>query len=573
MRADRSFGVVVALVVLTVTACAPAAPRVDQRSDGAVARPQGPARITAAIRGDPHTLYNTLNLNNAVAGIDALEDLVNAGLSNLDEWAVPFPQLATAVPTLENGLWKLLPDGRMETTWTLQPGAQWHDGTPFTSRDLLFTARVVQDRDLPDFRNVVYDSIESVEAPDPRSVTVRWKQPYIEADRMFSRGLALPLPEHLLERAYADNKVGFTQHPYFSQEFIGTGGYRVREWAKSSHLVLEATDHYPLGRPRIDEIEVRFILDANTLLANVLAGTIDVTLGRRLSLEQGLQVQEQWRDGRLEVAPSNMIMVFPQFIDPTPVVIADIRFRRAMMHGLDRQQMADALQAGLSSVAHSWLTPNQPQYRDIEAGITRYEFDARRAAQLIDEVGYARSPEGGFRDAGGQRLAVEIRTSAGDDLQEKAMFATADNWQRLGLGVDTSITPPQRSRDLEYRSTFPGFDLKSPPNDVRGLRRLHSSQTPLPETNFGGGNSSRYISAEFDALLDRFAMTIPIQQRTQVLGQIIHHISDRLNVMGLFYDTQPVLIANRLQNVNTARGPGSSLTWNAHLWDVRPGER
>jgi len=573
MGADRPFGMVAVLVAVALAACAPAAPRVDQRPDGVAARAEAPTRITAAIRGDPHTLYNVLNLNNAVPGIDAVEDLVNAGLTNLDEWAVPFPQLAEAVPTLENGLWKLLPDGRMETTWTIQPGAQWHDGTPFSSRDLLFTTRVVQDRDLPDFRNVVYDSIEAVEAADARTVTVRWKQPYIEADRMFSRGLALPLPEHLLERAYAENKPGFTQHPYFSQDFVGTGAYRVREWAKGSHMVLEATDRYPLGRPRIDEIEVRFILDANTLVANVLAGAIDVTLGRRLSLEQGLQVGDQWRDGRLEVAPSNMIMVYPQFIDPSPIVVADLRFRRALMHGLDRQQMADALQAGLSTVAHSWLTPNQPQYRDIEAGVVRYEYDARRAAQIIEELGYARGLEGGFRDGSGQRMSVEIRTSAGDDLQEKAMFATADNWQRLGVGVDTSITPPQRSRDLEYRSTFPGFDLKSPPNDVRGLRRLHSSQTPLPETNYGGGNSSRYINAEFDALLDRLAMTIPIQERTRVLGQIIHHISDRLNVMGLFYDTQPVLIAHRLQNVNTARGPGASLTWNAHLWDVRLGDR
>ena len=556
------------VAAVLVAGCAPAKSEPSGVSPEGSSAGAAPKRITAAIRGDPHTLYNVLNLNNAVPGIDAIEDLVNAGLSNLDDWAVPRPQLAEAVPTLENGLWRVLPDGRMETPWRIKPGAQWHDGAPFTASDLLFTAKVVQDRDLPDFRNVVYDSIEAVEAPDARTVTVRWKQPYIEADRMFSRSLALPLPEHILERGYADSRATFTQHPYFSQEFVGTGAYRIKEWAKGSHLILEANDRYALGRPRIDEIEIRFILDANTLIANVLAGVVDVTLGRRLSLEQGLQVREQWREGKLEVAPSNMIMVYPQFIDPNPAVIADLRFRRALMHGLDRQQMADTLQAGLSTVAHSWLSPNQPQYRAIEAGTPRYEYDSRRAAQMIEDLGYVRGPDSGFRDARDQRLSVEIRTSAGDDLQEKAMFATADNWQRLGLGVETSITPPQRSRDLEYRSTFPGFDLKSPPNDVRGLRRLHSSQTPLPETNYGGGNSSRYISPEFDALLDRFAMTIPMQERIQVLGQVVHHIADRLILMGLFYDTQPLLIASRLHNVTIARGPGASMTWNAHEWDV-----
>lgn len=557
------------ILALVLAGCAPAAPGASQSS--APGPQSSPKRLLAAIRGDPHVLYNTLNLNNAVPGIDAVEDLVNAGLSNLDQWANPFAVLAEAVPSLDNGLWKVFPDGRMETTWRIKPGAQWHDGTSYSSQDLLFTGQVVQDKELADFRNVVYESIEVIAAPDPRTVTVKWKQPYIEADRMFSRSLALPLPKHLLERGYAENKAGFTQHPYFSQDFVGTGPFSVREWVKGSHLVLQANDRFPLGSPKIDEIEVRFIVDSNTLVANVLAGTVELTLGRRLSLEQGLTVREQWREGTMEVAPSNMIMVYPQFINPNPPIIADLRFRRALLHALDRQEMAATLQAGYSSVAQTWLSPNQPQYEEIEARVPRYEFDARRAAGMIEALGYVKSADGTFRDAGGRVLSVEIRTSAGDDLQEKAMFATADHWRRVGLAVETSITPPQRQRDLEYRSTFPSFDLKSPPNDVRGLRRLHSSQTPLPETNYGGGNSSRYINPDFDALLDRFATTIPVAERTQVLGQIIYHIADQLILFGLFYDTQPVLIANRLRNVTVAKGPGSSLTWNAHEWDVRGG--
>ena len=59
------------------------------------------------------------------------------------------PVLAEAIPSFENGLWKVFPDGQMETTWKIREGARWHDGTPFTSGDVLFTSKLEQDKELP----------------------------------------------------------------------------------------------------------------------------------------------------------------------------------------------------------------------------------------------------------------------------------------------------------------------------------------------------------------------------------------------------------------------------------------
>src|SRR5262245_48868689 len=79
-----------------------------------------PKRITAAIRGDPHTVYQKLNPRSNIPGIDALEQLVSSGLTVLDDQGNRQPQLAEAVPTIENGLWKVFPDGRMEMTWVIR---------------------------------------------------------------------------------------------------------------------------------------------------------------------------------------------------------------------------------------------------------------------------------------------------------------------------------------------------------------------------------------------------------------------------------------------------------------------
>ena len=561
-------GAVIILLTSFMAACATSpggAPRLP--ADEAV-RSAAPKRITAAIKFDPPTLNVKLNPA-TVAGVDQIEDLVNAGLAIFGERDVLRPQLAEAVPSAENGLWRLFPDGRMETTWRIKPNARWHDGTPFSSQDLVFTAAVVADPDIAVLRDVAYTFIDAVEAPDPQTITVKWKQPFIEADAMFTRQLAQPMPRHLLERTYTESKSTFTEHPYFSIDYVGTGPFRVQELVSGSHLLLRAYDDYVLGRPKIDEIQVKFFPDPNVLVANVLAGAVEVSLGCGISLEQAAQVRDQWGDGRMENALKSWLVIYPQFISPSPPIITDVRFRRALLHAIDRQELVDSLQYGLVPVAHSILSPNQPRYREIEErNVVRYEYDPRRAVQLIEGLGYARGPDGIFRDAAGQRLSLEYRTIT-TDINQKTLFAVADYWQRAGVAIETVVIPTQRATDLEYRANFPAVELLRQPDDIRGMVRFHSSEARTAERGYTGTNNARYINPELDALLERYRTTIPQQERIQVIGQIIHHISDQLNAIGLFYDGQPVLVANRLLNIGPGPGEFTTQAWNAHEWDVK----
>jgi peptide/nickel transport system substrate-binding protein len=400
-------------------------------------------------------------------------------------------------------------------------------------------------------------------------VTVHWNQLYIDADSMFTRTLAQPLPKHLLQRAYTEDKASFTDHPYFNVGFVGAGPFKLVEFVSGSHLLLRAYDDYVLGRPKIDEIEVKFIPDPTTLVANVLAGSVDLSLGRGISLEQAATVRDQWRDGRMDSSFKTWLVVYPQFVNPNPQVITDARFRRALLHAIDRQQLVDSLQFGLVPVAHSILSPNQAQYKEIEErNVVRYEYDPRRATQIIEGIGYARGPDGIFRDAANQRLSLEFRTIT-TDINQRTLLAIADYWQRVGIGVDAVIIPPQRSTDLEYRANYPAVELLRQPSDVRGIVRLHGSEARTAEKGYTGTNNARYVNPEFDALLDRYLTTIPQRERIQVIGQVIHHISDQLPAMGIFYDGQPILAASRIMNVGPGPGEFTTAAWNAHEWDVR----
>lgn len=550
------------LALLLVIGCAaPGAPRgTDASSQG----PAAPKRITIAIRGNPHVAAAKLNIGNNFIGTSQLERLANAGLLSSDPEGSLFPLLAEAVPTVENGLWKLLPEGRMETTWRLKPNLRWHDGVPLTAEDVAFAARVEQDRELAMTRNPAYESVDRVEAPDPRTVTIHWKRPFVDADSMFSTGSsrALPLPKHLLEMQYEQNRTAFTQSPYWNLEFVGSGPFKIREWAPDSYIVLEAFPDYVLGRPKLDEIEIRMLPDTNTVVANILAGAVDLTVdGRSIPFEEGREAQAQWRGGRLLTGTGGVVTIYPQYLNANPAVVTDVRFRRALMHGMNRQEMVDTIQGGLAEVAHSWLGPGQREYPLIEPSLVKYDHDSRRALQLLEEIGYSRAVDGSIRDAGNQRVSFNLHTTI-TAINQKATLAVADNWQKLGLAVETPIIPLQRQSDQEFMFTLPAFHLIRVGRNLTAFNSLHSRQVAIPENNFAGSNRGRYRNPELDVLIDRYFETIPMNDRMQVVGQVYRHVTDQLVLMWVLFDPEANMVSNRLQNV-TSGGP-----WNAHEWEL-----
>ncbi len=525
--------------------------------------------MVAAIMAEPDSLNRAFLTGGAtIQAADITDTMVNIGLSVVDSSSVRRAALGEALPTLENGLWQLQPDGRMQLTWRIRPGVTWHDGTPFTADDLVFTMQVVQDPAVPELRAVSADFVERIEVIDSRTVSTICNRPTIEADRLFAGGtvgIALPIPRHILERHYQENKEGFRQLAYWSYEHVGLGPYKLKEWLPGSHLTLQAHESYVLGRPKIDEIEVRFIQDPNAVMANILSGAIHTTLGTGLAVEQSLEVRDQWGDGRIEVGFENWSTIYPQFINPNPPIVADARFRRALLMAIDRQAMADAIQGGLAPVAHSYVRPDEPGYRETESFVVRYDYDPRRATQLIEELGYRKGGDGVFRDGAGDRLAVEARATTSPAIHTKSLFPVVDAWQRLGLAVDPLVIPATRVRDPEFRGgTHPAFEVIRHPNGPTQVQKLHSSEAPLPENRFVGRNRSRYMNPEFDGLIERYLATIPWEPRMQVLGQIVHHISDQLNVMPLFYDLRITLVSNRVANL-----AGGLPAWNAHEWELK----
>ena len=79
----------------------------------------------------------------------------------------------------------------------------------------------------------------------------------------------------------------------------------------------------------------------------------------------------------------------------------------------------------------------------------------------------------------------------------------------------------------------------------------------------------RNLVGEMKLPKDALGFLLQQAERTRVLGQVIHHMTENLNMMGMFYNAVPAMITNRLVGVAERKGETASQIWNVHRWEVR----
>ncbi len=449
-------------------------------------------------------------------------------------------------------------EGARVWTFKLRQGVKFHSGRELVADDVVATFTTLLDpKTASPYRGEV-GPIDRVEAVDKYTVRFTMRAPF----SIFPETVSVPNARIVARDGLGDLKV------LASKEF-GTGPFKLKEFVRGSYLTLQANDTYALGRPRIDEIEVKLVGDGNVVTANILSGAAELPFsgGAGISLDQALQIRDAWTSGRVETYTSNSWMAaYPQFIDPRPAIVGDVRFRGALMHAIDRQEMIETLVGGFGTVAHSIRISDEPEYRSVETEIVRYEYDPRKARSLIEELGYTTGEDGALRDRTGQSLSLEIRHTL-FDLETKSATAVADYWRRVGVVPELAPISPQRATDREYRATFPAIELLGQSGILEALTNLRYDDTALPENNFVGKNRARYRNRDLDGLIADYFKTIPKSERARFVGGIVHHMTDQVIWMGFFHQIRPTLIPSRIQNLRP-RGANGTEAWNAHEWAI-----
>jgi peptide/nickel transport system substrate-binding protein len=497
----------------------------------------------------------------------SIYEIVHDFLLVYNDQGQPVPRLAPERPSLENGTWRVLPDGSMETTWRLRDGARWHDGVEFTAQDIVFGWKVANDRQVPWITRAVAEIVDDMRVPDSRTVVMHWKSTFALADRPGETALD-PVPAHLLEPLWTTDPQGFVNSPYWTREFVGLGPFKLTAWDAGSHLELRALDAHYLGRPKISTIVVRFVTDQNTLVANLLSGTVDANVTpTNLSFEHWKVLREQWADGTMFFDRSGSL----QFVGPNLRVapFGDIRVRRGMTHGIDRAAVVDAQSIPRELIADTFLVPGSEKAQRLQPYVHVYDYDPARAQSLLEEAGWRRGADGLTRNAAGQAFEFEFRSTG---PPPSALLVIADLWKAIGLQPNIAIPPPALSADAAYQADVKGVDASGYSIGFGSWRgRVHSAAIPTPETRYGGLNRTYYENPEVDALIDRFSATLVEADRERAEGEIIERVTRDAVFYPLYVRAQASSVRKGITGIKPiVDSPGlrqPQTTWNVVEWD------
>jgi peptide/nickel transport system substrate-binding protein len=497
----------------------------------------------------------------------------HAGLINYDDRGDAIPQLAERIPTLAAGDWKVEPDGRMEVVWKLRPNLFWHDGRPLTADDLVFALTVAKDDDLALQRSRWVSLAGEATAPDEWTFVMAWRQPYMLANSLSVSDLP-PLPRHLSGNLHQQgDKQAFINNPYWTGEFVGVGPYRMTELDPGTHIEGQAFDQYFLGRPKIDRVIFRYMQDVNVMVANLLAGEIDLISVGSIKVQDVQTIKQAWdrtSAGTVIGSPHGIRRLWFQFRDPGAPWLRDVRVRRALVHGLDRQIIVDTLYHGQTQIADTLPQPDDPLYKMVvDRGLPRHPFDVRRAEQLMAEAGWTRVPGAEYRGPGGQPFSIEIRTVGGSPENEREILSIANLWSGTGFNGTSYLIPSGVANANELRAKAEGVFSVPLRNEPEAMSNYITSQISTESTRWRGNNHGGYSNPLYDRLYDEYITTLDTLRRQGLLADLLKMAAEEVIFVPVYYDASTAYVAFR----TGIRGPGHvSANQLANLWNVQTWE-
>jgi peptide/nickel transport system substrate-binding protein len=470
------------------------------------------------------------------------------------------PQLATEVPTVENNDVKVS-GNTMDVTWKLRSGVKWHDGTPFTSKDVKSTfdfwwVKYKDKNPTPVVSTSGWDQVTGVDTPNDTTAIVHFKSIYAAYLALGTGPYGL-LPDHLLQLVWAKSgdltkeklsiaiPGAYNGTDTWDKWWVGTGPFMFKEWVSGDHITLVKNPNWwGSHKPYLDSITIKFEPDTNGQLADLRTNTIDMGMDFRGALLSPLSHLDQVTtailpDSGAEHLDLNLHNAFLQ----------DKAVRQAILMGIDRQKIVDTLVEGKTSVPpDSWLCLGTGAWcQDPNGKHTAY--DPKAAMTLLDSAGYKVDKTkcgAGFRSSpsaaptNGKCLEVKLITTAGNALREQQEVVIASDLKLVGIKITQPFNNPRAGSlfggyadgGLLYTHKFDVAQYtntySSPSEPDAYYSGYVSSQVPT-DANGGAGQNSTYCNdPRIDKAFDAGRASVALKDRKQAYYDAQKALADDL---------------------------------------------
>lgn len=378
-----------------------------------------------ACGGDPRTssggdairipLINDPIFNPVVApdlGSVMVNKVLFPGLVRPDSTLAPTPDLALS--------WTTSPDGRTYT-FALRPGVRWHDGAPFTARDVKFTFDQVLDLSSGTRLRSDFAAIEGVDVIDSLTVRFRLSAPFAPFLTLLGYNAGI-LPEHLLKGQRLADAVTFNRSTP-----VGTGPYRVASVTPGTRVELVPNPHWygaPVGASRL---VFQVVPDINVQVAQLRAGELDLIVIEPAHVA-GLRAV---RDVVISQVP--VVQHWYVAFNADSALFAPVDVRRALGYAVNRQAIIDGVLKGYGDLPHGTIPIALAAWFDSTLAPVPFAPDSARL--LLARAGWAPGADGVLRNRQGRRFAFELLVDKGNPTREQAALAVQQDLAAIGIEV------------------------------------------------------------------------------------------------------------------------------------------
>jgi len=465
-------------------------------------------RLIVASDSEPRNLNPAIVASNGVFFVASkvIEPLAEASYDGRDGLE---PRLAVS--------WEGSDDG-LTATFRLRENVTWHDGKPFTSADVAFSALQVW-KPLQNLGRVVFKDLEAVDTPDEHTAVFRFSRPTpFQLIRNALPALTSVVARHIYEGTdIAENPA--------NTALIGTGPFKLAEHKAGEYYRLERNDAYwGENQPYLDEIVYRVLPDraaaAGALEAEEihLAAFSAVPLAdlARISKVPGIEVVTKGYEG--------LTYQLVVEINHRRKELADLKVRQAIAHAIDKDFVVKTVFLGYAAPSTGPVPQNDKQFytRDVPA----YEFDPAKANALLDEAGYKRGADG---------TRFKLRLLPAPYFNETKQFGDYLRQALAAIGIDAQIVNNDAAAHQKAVYTDHDFDLAVAPPVFRGDPAI--STTILVQSGIPDGvpfsNQGGYKNAEIDALIEKASETIDAQARTALYREFQKKVVEDLPLINV----------------------------------------
>ena len=373
----------------------------------------------------------------------------------------------------------------------LRKGVKWHDGQPFTAKDVVFTIKTIQNSDSESFLRSGWKEV-AVQAEN--DTTVVFKLPSVYGAFIHSLTVGI-LPEHVLgsvppNQLRSSNfnnikPVGTGPFELDTVEVIGKGADE-----RTVRVGLAGYDNYHFGKPSISRFVVRTFLDEKTLIEGYQNKEIDAMVGLT-SVPDELQEDRTTIDYGIPLTAETMV-----FFKTSDEVLQDTEVRRALVLGANRAKIIDSIGYPLLAAKSPLLSLHKSYSKNLIQPTNKIE----QANKLLDKAGWKKDPETGIRKKYGIGLSIKLYAQATDELS-KVGEQLQKQWKDLGVDVEVVL---QDKEDIQTTTSLHNYSALlstisiGPDPDV--FAYWHSSQADVrSQTRL---NLSEYRSEEADQALE-----------------------------------------------------------------------